>query len=111
LRKAIIILLIYLILPTQCFAGAASVIAKTCETWNQHIQADDSSAIVDEAWLIGYLSGISTSADIDFIKMIDTDSIKSWVDNYCQAHPLKLLEDAGQTLAQELMERKHQDKQ
>lgn len=110
MKKVIIILMIYLILPTQCFAGATSVMAKTCGTWNQHRYADDQSTMVDEAWLIGYLSGISTSADIDFIKMIDTDSIKAWMDDYCQAHPLSFLEDGGQALVLELMERKHPHK-
>ena len=100
MRKVIFILMASLMLPTCSIAGG--VVAKTCRSWGQHRSLGEASIMLDETWLVGYLSGISTSADVDFMRTIDPDSIGQWMDHYCQAHPLKTLEQAGQDLALEL---------
>ena len=107
MKKNLIIFLVCLVMPLSVYAGAMNTAAKTCADWGEHRNISDSLAEVDEAWIVGYLSGISASADVDFIKMINTDSIKDWMDKYCKIHTLKFLTDGGQALALELIDRKH----
>ena len=60
----------------------------------------------NERWLVGFLSGLAAVSNKDFIKGTDNESIFLWVDNYCQANPLKDVFDAGIMLATELIKQK-----
>jgi hypothetical protein len=60
----------------------------------------------DEAWLIGYLSGLAVGTNTDFLAGTDHQSIYLWVTNYCQANPLDDLAKAAKALYMKLKERK-----
>lgn len=96
-------LLCSILLATPCYADSSVFSARTCADWTEHRTISSSQSEVDEAWIVGYISGLSASADIDFIKVINIDSIKEWIDRYCETHPLKYLQDGGQALAMELV--------
>lgn len=67
---------------------------------------DSIDRLVKESWIVGYLSGIASGTNKDFIRGTDNPSILLWVDNYCRANPLKDLGDAGSQLARDLIKQK-----
>jgi hypothetical protein len=89
-------------------ANARAVIvtgAPSCGKWVHDRQQDAYPAVVDESWLVGYLSGIAHATQKDFLKGTNNDSLYLWVNNYCQANPLSYLDEAGDHLALELIRR------
>jgi hypothetical protein len=44
-----------------------------------------------ESWVMGFLSGIGfeRSPEVEPLHGIDADGVWAWIDNYCQANPLK----------------------
>jgi hypothetical protein len=60
----------------------------SCGTWTGERAARDVGEVVDEAWVVGYLSGVATWSDLDPLKGIDGNAVWAWIDNYCRAHPL-----------------------
>lgn len=61
--------------------------------------------MVDQSWLLGFLSGMAIGTSKDVLKGIDSASIVLWMDNYCQKNPLNGTDDGGQELFLELMAR------
>ena len=78
----------------------------SCGVWVKDRVEKEIGEVVNEMWLIGYLSGLATGANSDFLRGSDNESIFLWVDNYCRANPLKNLDDAGIYLAYELQKQK-----
>jgi hypothetical protein len=81
---------------------------KSCAAWlrsRAEQPAPSSGALVDSAWLDGYLSGVAVARNIDFLRGIDQRIIKSWMDNYCTKHPSDLMGDAADALSVELKKR------
>ena len=62
-----------------------------------------------KAWLLGYMSGLSSGTNPDgkkkdWLGKVDSaDQIYLFVENYCRANPLKRIEAAGLTLYVELL--------
>ena len=59
----------------------------------------------DRAWLLGYISGLSTTNRLGgdpLAKVNSAQQIFVWVDNYCQKNPLKDVADGAQALFFEL---------
>jgi hypothetical protein len=63
------------------------------------------NAVIDEKWLIGFISGIVAGTNVDFLKQTDPDSIYLWMDNYCKKNPLSTTLEGGEVLAIELTKR------
>ena len=83
---------------------------RNCKAWakSRAEQPDPSVGnIVESAWLAGYLSGVAVARNVDFLKGVDDDIIKSWMDHYCSSHPLALMGDAADALSIELKKRMH----
>lgn len=59
------------------------------------------SALTNQMWYLGYLSGVAVGSKSDFLRNLDNDSIFVYTDNYCSANPLKSLAEAGVALALE----------
>jgi hypothetical protein len=81
---------------------------RSCETWIKDRAEQPERAFgarVDSAWLAGYLSGVAVARDIDFLKGVDESIMQSWMDNYCNSHPLDLMGDAADALSIELKKR------
>lgn len=71
-------------------AGAAS-----CGAWLAARRAGD--WYLQGQWVLGFVSGYGYSAG-NSLKNTDNDAMASWIDNYCQKHPLENLSEAAQGL-------------
>ena len=60
--------------------------------------------LADAAWLLGYITASNEfgPGSSDLTRATDVEGLKSWVDNYCTAHPLKTLAEAARSLTHEL---------
>ena len=91
---------------TACLAGAqgtqgATILgigAKSCGTW---VQAREGRGQIPEAaqdefteWAEGYLSGVSDWTSFNPTRRLDVGALQTWVDSYCQNHPLDLFAGA-----------------
>jgi hypothetical protein len=67
----------------------------------------DRQAIGFEEWVAGFLSGFGDLAasvpipEMDPLRGLNTQTVRAWVDNYCQAHPLERIVQAAEALARE----------
>jgi hypothetical protein len=67
----------------------------------------DGQAIGFEEWIAGFLSGFGDLAasvpipEMDPLRGLNTQTVRAWVDNYCQAHPLERIVQAAEALARE----------
>ncbi len=83
---------------------------KSCGAWVKDRAgqpAPSPNAIADSAWLTGYLSGVAVARNMDFLKGVDDNVIKLWMDNYCGRRPSDLMGDAADALSVELKNRMH----
>ena len=58
--------------------------AVTCEAW---LAQRPRNSKVAEAWLLGYLSGLTQERDRDLPNVMDDEALFRWVDDYCRSHP------------------------
>ena len=90
-------------------AQAGTVIGNgtgSCGQWTKD-QQDDFFALIDEAWLAGFLSSYSVYNN-DKIDLPDAGAKKAWVSNYCLSHPLDPIYTASDQLIIELQRRASQ---
>jgi hypothetical protein len=83
---------------------------KNCGVWiKSHAEqpAPSMNALADNAWLVGYLSGVAVARNIDFLKGVDDKTIQTWMHNYCSSHPSDLVGYAADALSVELVKRMH----
>src|SRR5712672_529179 len=67
---------------TELGAGAQS-----CGKWTQERQGRNDMEV--GAWALGFVSGANAmETNIDFLERTDAAAVLTWVDNYCQSHPL-----------------------
>lgn len=55
-----------------------------------------------QAWVLGYLSGWTVLANVDYLKKADPDTIFQAMDQQCQAKPSQLIAEAVAVLARAL---------
>jgi hypothetical protein len=87
-------------------AGARDVIghgARSCGAWMED-QRDEYLALIDEAWVAGYLSGYNLTAD-DGVDLPDRSGAHAWITKYCRTHPLDGIWKASGELVNELTRR------
>lgn len=77
--------------------------AAPCGEWLESRQAQ--TALPDEYWLLGYLSGLALGTGLDVLNGVKSASLAAWVDNYCKQYPLENLSTAGSKLFDELKAR------
>jgi hypothetical protein len=71
--------------------------AQSCGTWI----ADHRDGILagDDQWILGFLSGAAYEGDgpnvLNPLRGVDAEAVWAWVSNYCRAHPLDRITDAG----------------
>jgi hypothetical protein len=58
-------------------------------------------------WLMGFLSGTVVATGKDVLDGTDADSLNLWMDNYCKANPLKMVNDGAGVLYNELKKQKN----
>ena len=65
-------------------------------------------AMIEEAWLSGYLAGAVAHDRGGFDPLKNTTSVSQiylWMDNYCRANPLQNIVDGGNQLLKELIKK------
>ena len=78
----------------------------TCGKWaNDRAEKNGWPAVSAAAYLSGLLSGMAIASNKDVLEA-NADGYYLWMDNYCRAHPLDHVSDAGKVLFNELMTRK-----
>jgi hypothetical protein len=90
-----------------CFntANATSIMGvRSCGQWVAR-KASDLDKAANEAWLLGYLSGLATGSRVDILRDTDYGSLMAWMDNYCNAHPLERVSSGAAQLYLELQGR------
>jgi hypothetical protein len=80
--------------------------ASSCGDWVAERDKKSIGTFGNEAWLLGYLSGIATVTNTSFLKGTDNPSLFLWMDNYCRENPLSDLSDGGSKLYLELSHKK-----
>ncbi|HWG79718.1 MAG TPA: hypothetical protein VN681_08090 [Stellaceae bacterium] len=82
----------------------------SCSQWTQnHSKGGDKvAAVVEAAWVDGFVSGLNLGLKVDILRGADGDGLIAWTNSYCATHPLSRLADAGTQLAHELLLRASQ---
>ena len=109
MKKIIGMLVIGLMLSGN--AGKVSAVNSfgnvSCGKWmNERSDSKSWLAQTRGSWLMGYLTGLASASQKDFLKETDPESLLLWMDNYCNANPLMQVADGGNTLALELIDKK-----
>ena len=81
---------------------------KNCAIWlKSHAEqpTPSANALAENAWLVGYLSGVAVARNIDFLKGVDDNTIQTWMHNYCSSHRADLVGYAADALSVELVKR------
>lgn len=78
---------------------------QSCKTWNED-KANQASKAENEAWFLGYLSGLASARNKDFLRDTDSSSLFLWLDTYCQVNINKDIDDGADQLAVELVRQK-----
>lgn len=70
----------------------------SCGTWTADRKGNGWPAVVDENWVLGFLSGagIFGPSNINPLGGTDDNGVFGWVDNYCKTHPLAQIDQAGE---------------
>jgi hypothetical protein len=79
-------------------SGAAS-----CGTWNADRQRNQTLSQQSQAWVLGFVTAYNVYKRSTSNMSIpsDTRRLMVWVDNYCDANPLKDIVDAAKALIDE----------
>lgn len=98
-------MLLATVLMTDVAQAQATVIimgegTSSCGTWTAARR--DREAYRHEAWVAGFISGVANASitqssrqAIDPLRGVDINGVLGWIDNYCHAHPLDLIENAA----------------
>ena len=80
----------------------------SCGTWVKDRRDGEVNwaHLTNISWLIGFLSGLASATGRDALTGTNNDSIVLWMDNFCQANPLKDIEDGGTLLFIELAKKR-----
>jgi hypothetical protein len=75
----------------------------SCGTWTAE-KAIPIRRLENEAWLMGYFSAANrfVSTNGNLTHGVDGTGLVAWMDNYCAAHPLNMIETGALNLYQEL---------
>jgi hypothetical protein len=76
---------------------------RSCSSWTIDRRAPSITKIADEAWILGFLSGVGATSDLALnpLKDVDSNDVFVWIDNYCRAHPLEDIEKAGEAFVRQ----------
>jgi hypothetical protein len=67
----------------------------SCGGWTADRRDPESpGANLDEQWALGFLSGVGFAGPDNPLNNMDAYGVWAWIDNYCQANPIKDISDA-----------------
>ncbi|MDP1673023.1 MAG: hypothetical protein Q8L65_07885 [Burkholderiales bacterium] len=108
MKKTILLktFLLFVMLSVTAPSWAITATGPTnCGGWVKDRKEGKGLAWQREAWLAGYLSGLAIGTGIEFWNkggnLLSPESVFLWMDNYCQANPLKNTFDGGLDLFHE----------
>lgn len=76
----------------------------SCGTWLSYRRTEGELTRLYESWILGFLSGVGLTGfetGISPLNGVDAEGVFAWVDNYCRAHPLEEVHDAGKAFVLE----------
>lgn len=106
-KRPLMLLLLACCLAQPVF-GAKVYGVRDCGEWINR-KKNVYSELSVQAWLAGYMSGLSMAHPLNDNPLGKTNSVDQiflWMDNYCQKNPLNDISDGGDALFIELMKRK-----
>ena len=83
--------------------GAGS---RSCGSWLQVRSQALPDTVVLQSWILGYITSVNAnvlSVNRDVTSGAAPDTLFSWIDNYCAAHPLESVARAASALLDSLM--------
>ena len=79
---------------------------QSCGTWVQNKEKDTASRVTlydgQKAWVVGFVSGAGYWRSGPDLQATDVGGIVTFMDTYCQAHPLNLIATGAAALADQL---------
>jgi hypothetical protein len=79
---------------------------RPCGKWVENQAMTDVGGMAlrtgDEAWLAGFLSGVTVALNVNLLTNVDKASVVLWMTNYCRANPLSNTGTGAQILFNEL---------
>jgi hypothetical protein len=81
---------------------------KSCGSWVSDSKSKNGADLVNEAWVLGFLSAYNEFGPEpdDVTAQTDVNGVAGWIDNYCTGHPLDTVSLATQALINELNRRR-----
>jgi hypothetical protein len=75
----------------------------SCATWAADNRRDPVKALMNQSWVLGFLSGAgyAGSAEQDPLHGVDSNAVIAWVDKYCRTHPLDPIVRAAEVFIDE----------
>ena len=89
-------------------ADAAVVLgpgSASCVTWNGDRQRNESHSQLNQSWVLGFVTAYNLyrpASQNSTPRPMDSRGMMAWIDNYCDANPLKDISDAAQALIDDL---------
>ncbi len=91
------------------FATDAAVVlgpgSASCVTWNGDRQRNESHSQLNQSWVLGFVTAYNLYKPVSqggSLKPMDSRAMMVWIDNYCDANPLKDIFDAAQALIEDM---------
>jgi hypothetical protein len=77
----------------------------SCGEWTKDRAAKGWEALVDEAWIQGFLTSYNLygPSTINISRETDRSGVSAWIDNYWAQHPLDAIATAGEAVVIELL--------
>lgn len=60
---------------------------RSCGAWAADQRSNGNIAMLDDQWVLGFLSGVAASRGDDPLAGVDPKAVLRRVDDYCAAHP------------------------
>jgi hypothetical protein len=82
--------------------------ASSCGQWVTDRRLNNISANSDRAWLLGYITAFNEfggQPSGNVTAGVDVEGMVTWMDNYCQHHPLETISTGAYHLVDELRTR------
>jgi hypothetical protein len=101
MMQVLVLVVLTFILTANEAAGYNRIGAGTasCGTWTAFRREGSMSvrALSVEQWVLGFIDGITEASggSLDPFSGVGAENVWEWIDNYCQANPLKSVADAG----------------
>jgi hypothetical protein len=89
-------------------ADAAIVLgpgSASCVTWNGDRRRNESHSQLNQSWVLGFVTAYNLyrpASQDGSPRPMDSRAMMVWIDNYCDANPLKDIFDAAQALVEDM---------